>query len=553
MSTTPADQGSIGVRSRAAVERVLEPEGSERFARRALALAVVTYVALALWLTRDASFTIDELRYFAQSDGFAPGSIATPFGGHLTAVTRFFYEASLRVFGPEHLPFQLLTIALAATAAVLLFALVKRRVGPLAALAPAVMLLFLGSTPEVLQGNAVMWVQASVAGLAAFLALERRSRAGDALACVLLILAVLSFEVGVAFAIGAGAWILSERGWRRLWVAAVPLALYAAWWLWALKFDQGFATAENVLLTPSYAADSLAAAVAALTGLGIDLTEGARLSPIATGWGRVVAAIGVALAIFGARRTGSPAKMLWGAIGLLSALWIAGALSYGGLFPRLPDADRNAYPVVIGLVLVLAASFQGSTPSRRGLLVILGLVAFALPVNLWLMRERGALVRAESELAQARLAMIELERDAVPPGFVSGKVGRGPVSAGEYLAAADRFGGLGYSVAEVGAASPPARQQADETLGGIVSPRIVAVDEERLECAGGGSEAEIPPGGAVLRSEEGGTASLRRFADEPTIEAGTLALPLDEASQPWIASISAGTLEICAVNSAKGS
>ncbi len=47
MSTTPADQGSIGVRSRAAVERVLEPEGSERFARRALAVAVVAYVALA--------------------------------------------------------------------------------------------------------------------------------------------------------------------------------------------------------------------------------------------------------------------------------------------------------------------------------------------------------------------------------------------------------------------------------------------------------------------------------------------------------------------------
>ena len=80
---------------------------------------------------------------------------------------------------------------------------------------------------------------ASVAGLAAFLALDQRSRRGDVLACILLIAAILSFSVGVAFAIGAGAWILAERGGRRIWVAVLPLVLYGAWWLWALKFRGG--------------------------------------------------------------------------------------------------------------------------------------------------------------------------------------------------------------------------------------------------------------------------------------------------------------------------
>ena len=198
---------------------MLEPDVSEKLARRALAVSVLAYAALALWLSRGVTFTVDELVYFGESDGFAPGSIAAPFGGHLIAVTRLFFEASLRLFGPEHLPFQLFLIALAAATAVFLFVLVKRRVGPLPALAAAVLLLFLGSTPEVLQGNATMWVQASAAGLAAFVALDRRSRPADALACLLLIAAVLSLEVGVAFAIGAGAWVLADGGRRRLWVA----------------------------------------------------------------------------------------------------------------------------------------------------------------------------------------------------------------------------------------------------------------------------------------------------------------------------------------------
>ncbi len=564
---------SVGVRLQTTLDRVLEPEGAERFARRALGVAVLAYAALALWLTRGASFTFEEWIYIGESHGFAPDSIAEPFGGHLIAVTRLFFEASLSLFGPAHLPFQLFVIALAAAAAVLLFALVKRRVGALAALAPAILLLFLGSTPEVLNGWTTMWVQASVAGLAAFLALDRRSRRGDALACILLIAAILSFSVGVAFAIGAGAWILAERDRRRIWVAVVPLALYGAWWLWALKFDQGFQSTTNALLTPVWAADSLAAAAAALTGLGVDLTRGPDLYSVAVGWGRVIAAVGVAVAVVGLRRRGS-SPLLWGAVGLLLALWFAEGLSYSGapLARRTPDLDRYAYPVAIGVVLVLAASFRGSTPSRRALLVIFGLVALALPVNLWEMRERGGAIRTESDLARARLSAIELEREVVPKDFIAivpfeGKHqtcrltlvcgGLVPSLAGDYLAAVDRFGGFGYSVEALEAASPDTRKAADETLVGIVMPTITAIDGRKWKCAGGGSEVELAPGGAVLRAEGGGTVSLRRFADEPTIEAGTLApgqagrieLPVDAAAQPWVASVSSGKLEVCEVDS----
>ena len=76
---------------------------------------------------------------------------------------------------------------------------------------------------------------------------------------------------------------------------------------------------------------------------------------------------------------------------LLLALWFAEGLAYSSttLARRTPDLDRYAYPVAIGLVLVLAASFRGWSPSRRSLLLFFGIVVFALPVNLWEMREGG--------------------------------------------------------------------------------------------------------------------------------------------------------------------
>jgi hypothetical protein len=60
-------------------------------------------------------------------------------------------------------------------------------------------------------------------------------------------------------------------------------------------------------------------------------------------------------------------------------------------------------------------------------------------------------------------------------------------------------------------------------------------------------------GRTLLRSRTGGAVELRRFADAPAVEAGTLApgdvaaidLPADQAAQPWIASVAAGDLERC--------
>ncbi len=555
---TPVGHTSLIERSLRLTDRLLVPASSERFARIALAASTLVYAVLILWLTRGASFTYEEITYFATSREFGLGAILEPYesGGHLIAVTRLLFDTSLRVFGAEHLPFQLVVIALAATTSWLLFAIVKRRVGPLPALAAAVIVLFLGTTPEVIHGWTTMWLQACAAGLGALLALDRRSRPADVAASLLLVIAVFSFSIGVAFAIAAAALILARGDRARLWVAIVPLGLFAAWWVWALKFDGGGQSAVNALLTPTWAADSLAAACASLSGLGIDLTGSPNLWNIDLGWGRIVAVAAIVLAVVGINRRGWT-PLLWGALVFLLALWFAQALAYSSetFAKRTPDLDRYAYPVAIGVLLVLAASFHGAVASRRTLLVIAGLLAFALPVNLWQLRERGAAIREESELVRARLAIVDLERDLVDPNqLVAGPEG-GIVQkpAGAYLASADRFGSLGFSAAELAAASEEARGVADETSQGILGLALTPVEGGGLTCEGGSAEVVVPTGESVLRADEGGAVKLRRFADTPTVEVGalrpdqaaSLTLPDDAAPQPWIASIDTGTLEVC--------
>ena len=105
---------------------------------------------------------------------------------------------------------------------------------------------------------------------------------------------------------------------------------------------------------------------------------------------------------------------------------------------------------------------------------------------------------------------------------------------------------------ELAAAASDVRTVADETLGVIVAPALEPVAEGGVRCAGPGGPVELR-GRTLLRSASGGEVELRRFADSPSVSAGTLApgqvaaleLPADGAEQPWIASVAAGDLERC--------
>ena len=276
-----------------------------------VAVAVVTYIALALWLTRGATFTADELGYFSNADGFRLGDLFAPANGHPVLVTRLLYVSTLELFGPAHVVVRVAMIATLVLAALLLFALLKRRVGARIAAAAVVVVLFLGSSPVTLLPPMANFAQSICAGLIAFVALERRDLRGDVLACGALIVAVFSHSVGPPLVAGAAVWVLLEpHRVRRAWVFVVPALAFGVWWLWAQGFGGPPLTASNVLLAPNFLADALAAAAGALTGLNVDFMGTVRPGAVDIGWGRVVAVIAVIAIVIRVRRVGvSPALL----------------------------------------------------------------------------------------------------------------------------------------------------------------------------------------------------------------------------------------------------
>lgn len=553
-----------GHRARAAtygsIERALASSRSAGACRAVLLVAAAIYAVLALWLTRGTTYGADELSWFADADGYSPGSILEPYNAHLIGVTRLLYASATELFGTDHLPIAAATIAAVIGSAALLFAFVERRLGPIIALAASLPLLFMGSTPVTLVPSYSGFAQATAFGVAALIALERRTMRADVAACVALLLSVASLEIGVAFAICVAVWLaLEPESRRRIWVAVVPLAAYGAWWLWARQFDQGIATG-SILLTPGYAADSLAATVGAMSGLSIAFGNATPDAVLDVGWARPLAAAVVVLVALRVRRVGcSP---LWiGLLGMLVVLWAAGAIGESPLRP--PEASRYAFSGALLVILLLAETLRGARITPPMVLAIVALLAVALPANLLFLRDRGTQTRDASVLTRASLAIIELERERVPDNFNGGL--ELPVRMPEYLAAVERIGPLGFTTAQLRAEAGPVRAQADEMLDRILLPRVVeAPASPGLGCRRVSPATDptvtvpLPPGGAVLRAQAGTTVRLRRFGDEFSIEAGVLPgaagllpIPVDADPTPWVASLdTAGPVRLCPAGTA---
>ena len=252
-----------------------DTERGERLARTGLVVAMALSALTILLLGRHLTFWSDELDWLTFGNDFDPRNLLTPHGSHLMATNRVIYEGLPRIFGTDYLPFRIVGVACLQACAVLVFVLVKRRMGALVALAPAVVLLFFGSAQEMTLSPLGIPFTLSIAfGLAAFLAVERGDLRGDVAAIVLLTLAGLSHTFGTIIAVGVAVYLLVEPGSRRrIWVAAVPIALWIAWWLWARQFHQSIAAGSGVLGAPLFI---LKAAGAAIEGMLRDPPEPRR-------------------------------------------------------------------------------------------------------------------------------------------------------------------------------------------------------------------------------------------------------------------------------------
>jgi len=532
-----------------------------------LGAAMGIAAALILYLNRGTAFFLDELTWLYESPALdTPGEVLEPHGGHLIATTRLVFKAMLETVGLEYAAFRVIAVASVLLSAGLFYALAKRRIGALPALAPTLVLLFLGSAWQHVVIPVGFPITLSVAaGLASLLMLERCDRPGDIAASLLLLVSVATYTTGLAFLVGVAISVLlrSDRR-RRAWVFLVPLALYAAWWLWSLSAEssaESEVTASNILLIPNWIADSLASVMAGLSGLGYDFA-GETPDVIDSAWGRILTALAlVALAI--RIRRGSVPPSVWAFLGIGLSYWILGALASGAF--RTPHSVRYMYVGAVAVLLVGVAAVPPIRLSKRGLAILFAIAALCLGSNLVLLRDAGKRFRDYSAGVQSQLAVLELARDRVDPDFDPPEASLVTAPASAYFAVLDRYGSGAYSLAELQRQDEGVREAADRGLADALELRLEASPAglrgggckvARRDVPGVGVLVDLPPGGAALRARgpSFGALTLGRFGDLPSAELGslsprqpaTLRIPPDASPRPWRAAVAGATsVEVC--------
>jgi hypothetical protein len=545
------------------VRRVFDRLQDDRTCWLLLFVAIAAYAALALWITRGTTLFIDEVNTFTGDRGFHLDALLAPLNGHFVLVQRLIFATDFKLFGANFLVLRLIEVGGAALAVGLFFELARRRIGGAAALAPAVLLLFFGSAWELnFVVSGIGNVYAVAAGLGALLALERQDRRGDLLACALLVVAVASFTLALAFVVGAAVLVLLQpRSWRRLWIAVVPIALYAAWLIWVRAVyvpDHGEIQnfhIWNILLIPNFLANEASTVAGALAGLNYDFQPSDILWLFRTDslYGPLLAALATAALVIRLRRGPRP-PALWALIAVLVAFWVSLAMGYDAGIGRTPTTVRYVYAGAFMVLLVAAEAARGLRLPRGAMMVLYAITVLALGANLARLRDATHFYRGFATSLRAQLTAVDLARGRVDPSFVAQPPAAfaAPVKAGPYLAAVKRAGSPAYSPAELSHQPEATREMADRVL--VAALRIAVAPAppheavrncRRLGGAGSATSIRVQPPGVRLSSSTGGRIALGRFATTasgpvgslPAGRAVDLGIPADRSTRPWRAVI----------------
>lgn len=549
----------------------------------ALGAAIVVSVWLVFKVTSGQSFAVDELFYYGRvatkdnglvhfTGPFTPHYLLAPFNGHLALGGRLVYETVFATIGAKYKAFVLIDALGIAASATLVFVLARRRLGDLAALAPAILLLFLGFAREQFAWPIDFNSAWSLAfGLGAVLCLERRrGPREDLLACLLLAISASLIEVGLAFCAGVAVMVLTGPAprWRRAWIFLVPVALYGLWYLWAVPIygsSEG-AHLANLGQIPKTYWKGVAGTLGALSGTNevTAYTVGNQLTWFGKGLG-VAALIAFALRL----RHGGLPRTIWVWLTTLLVYWTLLALAV-----RAPESYR--YLLVGGALLILIAADAVRRPlSRPVALVLLFLAAIAIPANIAeLFDEReNDTFHVDARTSRIDFGALQLARGHVDPGYVVSadprvaEAGGGMLlglPAGVYLEAAEQNGPIGYSLEEIRGLPEESRATVDAALAGALDlkPEPAPPPGPGARCrsytpsAGAATVAPLPFGHDLVHLDAGPPAQLglRRFAAEGAgfplgeLHAGGwvgLTIPRDVASEPWRAVV-AGPLTVCA-------
>jgi uncharacterized membrane protein len=554
---------------------------------------VLIAVALDLFQTRGQTFHSDE---WGRLIGYTGGGLETllrGYSGHLVALHAMLYKGLLEVFGAgSYLPFRIVHALLVGANALLFYMLARARAEPWLCVGATLVLLCLGSAFSVLATPYGTVILLPVFfGLAALVCLERLPRRpADVLACLLLILAVASHSVGLAFLAGAAVVLVQQSGRRavrRFWVVLAPGALYVAWWVWARRSGQvpDPVQLESVTDVAWSVVEVGAAGLAAISGL----FGGSGLEPAAQGQvgleefnltaGYLLLGLLTVTTIWRVWSGPPIAREIWVPVALALSFWVLVAIVVaGGPIPfvgggRTPSEGRYLYPSAVFLLLILVELVRGLRPRPWLVLLGVGVLLVSVVPNAINLHQQAVQIRDFGGIERSRLGALELLRDEAPASsipaltFQAGVIGVGPgfTPAARYFAAVDRYGSPADGPGEIAVAGEDRRRAFDQVLlegddlvlEALPPGRATRVRHCRpasAPTAGMGRAVSVPPSGLEIRLRSPGSelaVLARRFATgfqrlgvPPGPGPWLLRAGSSEQARPWLALVRGGV--VCA-------
>lgn len=537
-----------------------------------LAALVLATGGLLLHETRGTTLWFDEWTWLLHRRGDSASSFLASHNGHLSLIPVAVYKLLFATVGIRHsAPYRALMIAAHLGCCVLLFVYARRRVGVLLAMVATTLILLFGPGWEnLLWAFQITWLTSLGAGIGALLALDRRDRAGDVLACVLLAVALASSGIGVAIMLG----LIIEVGLgrrdrpREWWVVGVPLLLYAGW---ALFYQHTTIVRHAFVAAPSFVATGLASTFSALAGLGG--STGLDWPGSLMTWGPALLVVALGAGAWRVARLRRLEPRVASLTAIVLSFWLLTALTRA-VFAN-PYSSRYLYVSALFVVLLAVELARGTTPGWRvqGLIGILALGAIVS--NLGALRDAGRNFRDEAMATRADLGALEIGRPAMPAGYVAQGMPGYPfvvVPAAAYFAATRAVGSPAASPAQIEADPESVREVVDAELIrihriGLLAPvpavragvRPVpdsatgGVAQARGACvsfvpgaftparSSAGLAVTVPGRGLVVESSGApATIGVRRFADvfqsvgtlNPGSPAELLITP-DRSPKPW--------------------
>jgi hypothetical protein len=525
----------------------------------ALALLMAAAALLLLYAGRRLTFFYDEWNFITLRRGGSLDSYLAPHNGHLSLFPVLVYKALFATVGlRSYFPYRLVTVALHLLCAGLLYVIARRRLGPVGGLLPAGLLLFLGTAwQDLLWPFQIGYFGSIAGGLGALAVLDADPLERVWPAAALLTWSVSSSGVGIPYLVAAAALLLVRRApWRHLWVIAVPVVVYIAWYI---GWGGGDQTSRSAILgAPQYIANAAAGAVAGIAGLD------------PTAWGPPLAVAAVVMVALAWRRRGTAVITPMFAAALLGAVVFWGLTAIVRAGPAEPAASRYIY---VGGVFVLLLGVEAARGIRwtTGWLPLAAVAVIGVFVaNINVLRDGEGGLRASDDSVRASLAAVQIAAPIVPASFEPDPTNAPQLTAGDYLRAERDLGSPAPSISQLAASPESFRARSDIVLAHAeslrpgsqsgLSPALIRNDAlygavavrqgacERILPRGALASLDVtlPSGTAIsIRAQPGARASVyvRRFASAfapptfTTVAGGASAsvgFPRDLASQvPW--------------------